>query len=103
MVSSHAGGKPILGILGASGNYLSQEKAAGIAAITVQVGWNDIEPTQGTFSSAYMSQIQAKIAAVRSAGMSVVLDPGLQYPPDWVFLASGRDPVRQSVRRRVQR
>src|SRR5271170_4436322 len=50
VVSSAAGAKPILGIIGASGNYLSQEKAAGIAAITVQVGWNDIEPTQGTFS-----------------------------------------------------
>jgi Putative Ig domain len=88
-VVGNAGGKPILGILGASGNYLSQEKAAGIGAISVQVSWNEIEPTQGTFSSVYMSQIQAKIAAVRSAGMSVVLDPGLQYPPDWVFLLPG--------------
>ena len=89
VVSANGGAKPILGILGASGNYLSQEKAVGIAAITIQVGWNDIEPAQGTFSSAYMSQIQSKIAAVRSAGMSVVLDPGLQYPPDWVFLLPG--------------
>ena len=89
VVAAHASGKPILGILGASGNYLNAEKAAGIDAITVQVGWNDIESTQGTFSTPYMDQIRAKIAAARSAGLQVVLDPGLQYPPAWVFTLPG--------------
>jgi hypothetical protein len=88
-VLANAMPKPILGILGASGNYLSEEKAAGIQAVTVQVGWTNVEATQGVFSATYMGQIQAKIAAARSAGLEVVLDPGLQYPPPWVFSLSG--------------
>ena len=88
-VTAHAKPLPILGILGASGNYLAQEKAAGIQAITVQVGWTNVEATEGVFSASYMSQIQAKIAAARAAGLEVVLDPGLQYPPPWVFSLPG--------------
>ncbi len=88
-VTAHAKPLPILGILEASGNYLAQEKAAGIQAITIQVGWANVEPTQGVFSASYMSQIQAKIAAARSAGLDVELDPGLQYPPPWVFSLPG--------------
>ena len=84
-----AASTPILGVLGASGNYLTQEKSAGIGAVTVQVGWDSAEATQGTFSSSYMQQVQAKISAARSAGLSVVLDPGLQYPPAWVFSLPG--------------
>jgi hypothetical protein len=76
-------------VLGVSGNYFSQERAAGIGAVTINVGWNDAEPSPGTFSSSYLSSLQAEIAAARSAGLSVVLDPGLQYPPSWVFSLTG--------------
>ena len=87
--SAGTGKTPIIGVLGVSGNYFSQERAAGIGAVTINVGWNEAEPSQGTFSSAYLSSLQKEIAAARSAGLSVVLDPGLQYPPNWVFSLPG--------------
>ena len=76
---------PIIGLLGATpGNYAS-EAAAGVGAVTIQVGWNDAELSQGVFSTAYLSQIQSEIAAAQAAHLGVVLDPGLQYPPSWVL------------------
>ncbi len=76
---------PILGLLGATpGNYAS-EAAAGVGAVTIQVGWNDAELSQGVFSTAYLSQVQSEIAAAQAAHLDVVLDPGLQYPPAWVL------------------
>lgn len=80
---------PIIGVLGVSGKHFSQERAAGIGAVTINVGWNEAEPSPRTFSSSYLSSLQAEIAAARSAGLSVVLDPGLQYPPNWVFSLPG--------------
>jgi hypothetical protein len=83
------GKTPIIGVLGVSGSYFPQERVAGIGAVTINVGWNEAEPSPETFSSSYLSSLQAEIAAARSAGLSVVLDPGLQYPPSWVFSLSG--------------
>ena len=80
---------PILGVLGVSGSYFSQERAAGIDAVTITLGWNDAEPSPGSFSSSFVESLQNEIATARSAGLSVVLDPGLQYPPAWVFSLPG--------------
>ena len=80
---------PIVGILGVSGNYFTQEKAAGIEAVTINVGWNDAEPSPGAFSAAYLGAIQSEIRAAQLAGLQVVLDPGLQYPPSWAFALPG--------------
>ena len=76
---------PIIGLLGATPANYASEAAAGVGAVTIQVGWNDAELSQGVFSTAYLSQIQSEIAAARAAHLGVVLDPGLQYPPSWVL------------------
>ena len=78
-----------LGVLGASGNYFAQERAAGIDTVTIGLGWNDAEPSIGNFSSSFAGTVQTEIAKARSAGLSVILDPGLQYPPAWVFSLPG--------------
>jgi len=57
--------------------------------VTIQVGWSTVERTKGVFSASYMAQINAQIAAARAAGLGVVLDPGLQYTPTWVFSLPG--------------
>jgi hypothetical protein len=85
-----AGGPaPLLGVVGASQPNFAQEAAAGVDAVTISVGWNQAEPGSGTFSTSYIQGVNDEIAAARSAGLSVVLDPGLQYPPDWVFSLPG--------------
>ena len=80
---------PVLGVLNASGNYYSQERAVGVGAVTITAGWDNAEPSQGTFSTSYIAGVRAKIAAAKAAGMGVVLEPGLQYPPAWVFALPG--------------
>jgi hypothetical protein len=83
------GPKPIIGVLGVSGKYLAREKASGVGAVTIGVAWSSAEPSTGVISSPYLAGIQRQISAARAVGLSVVLDPGLQYPPSWVFALPG--------------
>jgi Putative Ig domain len=84
-----SGPAPLLGVVGASEPNFAQEAAAGVDSVTISVGWNEAEPDSGTFSTSYIQGVNDEIAAAGSAGLSVVLDPGLQYPPDWVFSLPG--------------
>jgi hypothetical protein len=80
---------PILGVLGVSGDFYKTEASSGINAVTLTVTWDEAEPTKGTLNASYISQIQAGIAAARAAGLKVILDPGLHFPPAWVFALPG--------------
>jgi hypothetical protein len=80
---------PILGVLGVSGNFYKTEATSGINAVTLSVTWDEAEPTKGALSASYMAQIQARITAARAAGLKVILDPGLHFPPAWVFALPG--------------
>ena len=82
-------GAPILGLLQATTPNYPSEAAAGVGSVTIQVAWSTVEGTRGVFSASYIAQIRAQIAAARSAGLQVVLDPGLQYTPNWVFSLPG--------------
>jgi hypothetical protein len=89
--SSHVAAKPYLGVLAPSltPSVLAQEAAAGVNNVTINASWASAEPTQGVFSTTYMNTVHQKIAAVQASGMKVVLDPGFQYTPAWVFLLPG--------------
>ncbi|MBN2712889.1 MAG: beta-galactosidase [Planctomycetes bacterium] len=63
----------------------SQMNEAGITVSTLSVAWNQYEPLEGKFNAAYIGKVAEKLALFRKAGMLVVLDFGLQYPPAWVF------------------
>ncbi len=78
-----------LGIVGVSGNYFAAEHAAGLKLVVIGVSWSSAEPTSGSFDTSYLSSVRAEIANARSRSLSVVLDPGLQYPPAWVFTLPG--------------
>jgi len=88
-VTAGANAAPVLGVLNATGNYYPQERAVGVGAVTITAGWDNAEPSQGTFSTSYIAGVRAKVAAAKAAGMGVVLEPGLQYPPAWVFALPG--------------
>jgi hypothetical protein len=77
-----------LGIIGVSGQYFTAEQAAGLKLVVIGVSWSSAEPASGTYSS-YLSSVRAEIADARSRSLGVVLDPGLQYPPAWVFSLPG--------------
>ncbi len=84
-----AGSKPIVGVLGVSGNFLAREKASGVDAVTISVSWASAQPAPGALVPPYLAGIQSQIAAARATGLRVILDPGLQYPPAWVFSLPG--------------
>ncbi|MGH9078939.1 MAG: Ig domain-containing protein [Acidimicrobiales bacterium] len=82
---------PILGLLGATVPNFAEEHAAGIQSVTIGAVWSLAQSSSsGTFSSTYAGQIRAEIASAHSAGLSVVLDPGLQYPPSWAFFLNSQ-------------
>lgn len=90
MVTSLQTGHPtVLGLLGVSGKYYATEKANGIAAVTVDISWANAEPVAGRYSTPYLTTIRQRLAAARAAGLAVVVDPGLQYTPAWVFALPG--------------
>jgi hypothetical protein len=77
---------PILGLLQATVPNFAQERATGVQSVTIGAVWSLAQSSSATvFSSTYAGQIRAEIASARADGLSVVLDPGLQYPPSWAF------------------
>jgi hypothetical protein len=80
---------PGLGLLGVDGDNFAAEAGAGIGFVTINVGWANAEPSNGVFDTDYIGAVQAEIASARSLGLHVILDPGLQYAPDWVFQLPG--------------
>jgi hypothetical protein len=66
-------------------SHVSDEVAVGVRVAHLELGWDNYEPQDGVFSSAYASQARQRLDAFRAAGMKVVLGLGLQYPPSWVY------------------
>lgn len=77
--------RPLLGVVQADFQSLPALKASGFGAVTIQVGWNDAESADGTFNAGYGASLAQEAEAARADGMQVVLDPGIQFPPDWVL------------------
>lgn len=77
--------EPLVGILQPDGTHYQQEHAIGISLVTIPVGWNLAEPIEGTFNESYMQSVLSQIAIAKASGMSVILDPGIQYAPTWVM------------------
>ncbi len=89
--TGHATSTPILGLLQATVPNFAQERAAGIQSVTIGAVWSLAQSSSATvFSSTYAGQLRAEIASANSNGLSVVLDPGLQYPPSWAFFLNGQ-------------
>jgi hypothetical protein len=90
--TAHVSASRFLGVLAPSyqPSVLAEEAAAGVDNVTVSVSWFSAQPSgPGPLNVNYMTSVQQKIAAVQAAGMKVVLDPGFQYTPTWVFSLPG--------------
>ncbi len=85
----HPRTRPLLGIVGFTGRLLGPERAAGVEVVTISVGWNRAEPHRGSFDLAYLRSVNRRIADAAADGLGVVVDPGIQYPADWVFALGG--------------
>jgi hypothetical protein len=79
------GGALWFGVLQATQAHAAQERGAGITVGSLELNWSRYEPGPGQFDAGYAAQMRSRMDALRAAGLSVVLDVGMQYPPAWVF------------------
>jgi len=77
------------GVLGSRISDPAAMRAAGVTSVTLAVGWDQLEPRRGCMSRSYVARIRQQYADYRAAGLDVVLDAGLQYPPACVFSLPG--------------
>lgn len=76
---------PWFGALEPDGRHLEQDRDSGLDVLVLTVSWADAEPVQGRLSESYLTDLRRRYDAMRAAGLHAILDPGLQYPPQWVF------------------
>lgn len=72
-----------LGVLQHVDAHTEEILAAGVRGTVLGLAWGAAEPKQGQFSSEYFALLRARAEAWRAAGLELVLDLGIQYPPVW--------------------
>jgi len=77
------------GVLQATAPRAAEEHAAGVTVGSLELNWSSYEPAPGQFDGNYAAQQVARMNGLRAAGLNVVLDVGMQYPPAWVFNVDG--------------
>jgi len=89
IVTAHAASAPFYGVLQASGSHATDEAAAGISVAAMELNWGAYQPAPGQVSSSYVSSMRTRLQQLKAAGLSVVLDVGMQYPPSWIWTVDG--------------
>ncbi|CAN5420380.1 hypothetical protein BH10ACT10_BH10ACT10_01950 [soil metagenome] len=75
----------VFGTLQSSTEHIATNRAAGISLATFDVYWDRFEPVEGHVDATYLSELKTRLATYRAAGVQLVLSPGVQYPPSWLF------------------
>ncbi|MDF3057594.1 MAG: hypothetical protein K0R17_1809 [Rariglobus sp.] len=75
-----------LGVLQAAPDRARELKLAGISQAVLSVSWDRFEPSAGVPDQAYIRQLRADVKAFHDAGLQLVLDLGIQYPPAWLLV-----------------
>jgi hypothetical protein len=76
---------PRLGILQHTPEHLQENRDAGAQVVVISLAWDRAEPAMDQFSASYFEQVRSSIEACRKLGYDIAVDPGLQYPPAWIF------------------
>jgi transcriptional regulator with XRE-family HTH domain len=120
--SRTADGARFLGVQQARLGHDASLRAAGVNTVVVRAVWSRFEPLPAVQDDVYIDGIRAVATRWLRAGFRVILDPGLQHTPSWVFSLSnsscfvdqnggvrrgrtgedGADPVWDGEVRRVQ-
>jgi hypothetical protein len=70
--------------------HISAEAEAGLNMSLLSLLWSVAQPNpDGRLNMNYLNHLRVVARDFKSAGLGVTLDPGLQYPPKWVFELSG--------------
>lgn len=76
-------GDYLFGTLMSNPDKAAGQAAVGIGCASLTLRWEEFEPSEGVINTAYVEQIRAQIEQFQSAGMRIVLDFGIHYPPRW--------------------
>ncbi len=77
--------QPLYGVLQDHPEHWPAERAVGLNVLVLAPAWSRYEPKPGFFDPTIIAGLRERLARARAAGFRVVLDPGWQYPPDWIF------------------
>ena len=86
---SPVGAAPIYGALQSTTEHIKELHDVGLQLATIEVYWDRYEPKEGQFNAGFIQETKRKMTALRKAGMQLVLDFGMQYPPAWVYELTG--------------
>lgn len=73
-------------------------RAAGAEATILELAWRDAQPAGRGWNEAYFATQRSRIAALRAAGIAVVLNTGMHEPPAWALALPGARYVDQAGR-----
>ncbi len=68
---------------------LLTDAAPGVSRVVLAAGWDQLQPRSAVLDTAAAAELVRRCDQLQAAGYEVVLDPGLQYPPAWVFALPG--------------
>lgn len=85
MTPTPTGSSIPVGMLEPGGSLFTQEGQAGIKLVSIELAWDQAEPSNGSFNESYFQTVRNTIASAQAAGLSPVLSLGIQYTPSWVF------------------
>ncbi len=72
------------GVIQPDAERLGSDRRAGMRVRTLELAWDRVEPSDNAWDSAYLSAKRAEYWADIRAGFDVVLELGVQYPPQWL-------------------
>ncbi len=75
----------MFGVVNNLGYHYSDERQKGLQVTLLPLRWDIYEKQPGNYSLVYVSYVQQELDWLRSQGWKVILDPGYQHAPDWVF------------------
>ncbi len=82
------------GTLQANTAQKSALKSAQVTTVSLEVGWNVLQPRPGALDPTAVAAARAQLRTWTAAGFRVHLDLGLQYAPDWVFALNSATRLR---------
>ncbi|HEV7301972.1 MAG TPA: hypothetical protein VGN72_21735 [Tepidisphaeraceae bacterium] len=76
-------GELLVGALQGDVRHLARNRAAGLNVSILELHWDRYQPKPGVFDAGYIAEAKQQRDAYVAAGMRVMLDLGMQYPPAW--------------------
>jgi hypothetical protein len=74
----------VFGTLASSPVYADELAMTPVNVVTYGVIWSQLEPERNIVNEVYVQKVKSDLAAFKANRLDVVLDFGLQYPPEWI-------------------